>query len=69
MDHLCEQGKILEAEEFLNEHAVWFRQNVDRSSNAENYQQYSYRNMKTKLQIALNEYKVGAKERWQRKKQ
>ncbi len=62
MDHLCEQGKISAAEDFLNEHAVWFRQNVDRSSNAENYQQYSYRNMKTKLQIALNEYKVGAKE-------
>ena len=62
MDHLCEQGKILEAEEFLNEHAVWFRQNVDRSSHAKNYQQYSYRNMKTKLQMALNEYKVGVKE-------
>ena len=58
MDHLCEQGKISDAEEFLNEHAVWFRQNVDRSSHAENYQQYSYRNMKTKLQRALNEYKM-----------
>ena len=62
MDHLCEQGKILDAEEFLNEHAVWFRQNVDRSSNAEEYQQYSYRNMKTKLQGVLNEYKMGVTE-------
>lgn len=59
MDHLCEQGKILDAEEFLNEHAIWFRQNVDRSSHAKNYQQYSYQNIKTRLQIALNEYKMG----------
>lgn len=59
MDHLCEQGKISDAEEFLNEHAVWFRQNVDRSSHAKSYQQYSYQNIKTRLQIALNEYKMG----------
>ena len=59
MDHLCEQGKISDAEDFLNENAVWFRQNVDRSSNAEKYPQYNYRNMKTKLQRALNEYKMG----------
>jgi hypothetical protein len=62
MDNLCEQGKISEAEEFMNEHAVWFRQNVDRSSHAESYQQYSYRNMKTKLQGVLNEYIMGITE-------
>ena len=62
MDHLCEQGKISDAGKFLNEHAVWFRQNVDRSSHAENYQQYNYRNMKTKLHRALNEYKMGVTE-------
>ena len=59
MDHLCEQGKTSDAEEFINKHATWFRQYVDRSSYAENYQQYSYQNIKTRLQIALNEYKMG----------
>jgi hypothetical protein len=62
MDHLCEQGKILDAEDFLNEHVVWFRQNVDRSSHAENFQQYSYRNVKARLQIALDKYKMGGTE-------
>ena len=59
MDHLCEQGKISDAEEFINEHVTWFRQNVDRTSHAENYHQYSYQNIKKRLQIALNEYKIG----------
>ena len=59
MDHLCEQGKTSDAEEFINKHATWFRQYVDRSSYAENYQQYCYQNIKTRLQIALNEYKMG----------
>ena len=62
IDHLCEQGKISDAEEFINEHVVWFRQNVDRSTSAENYRQYSYQNMKTKLQRALDEYKLGITE-------
>jgi hypothetical protein len=62
MDHLCEQGNIKGAEDFLNEHVVWFRQNVDRSSNEENFQQYSYKNVRTRLQIALDEYKRGGAE-------
>ena len=62
LDHLCEQGNIKVTEEFLNEHVVWFRQNVDRSSHAENFQEYSYRNVKAKLQMALGEYKMGGTE-------
>jgi tetratricopeptide (TPR) repeat protein len=62
MDYLCEQGNIKDAEDFLNEHVVWFRQNVDRSSHAENFQQYSYRNVKARLQIALDKYKMGGTE-------
>lgn len=62
LDHLCEQGNIKVTEEFLNEHVVWFRQNVDRSSHAEKFQEYSYRNVKAKLQMALGEYKMGGTE-------
>jgi len=62
IDHLCENGKMMDAQLFLDEQVVWFRQHVDRTLDAEKFPEYSYRKMKNKLQNVLDEYKIGVTE-------
>jgi hypothetical protein len=45
-----------EAKTFLNNNVHWFLINVDNGEWGEDYQQYSYANMKSQLQELINTY-------------
>lgn len=59
LEALCKKGQVREAQEFLNEHISWFRKNVDDAKYGEDYQEYSYERMKSKLRLVINEFIIG----------
>ena len=59
LETLCQNKQIREAQEFLDDHISWFRRNVDNAKYGESYQEYSYRRMKEKLQLFIDEYTKG----------
>lgn len=59
MEHQCKNGDVEGARLFLNDHVVWFRRNVDGTNS---HPEYESQLMKTKLQSALDSFKVGGVE-------
>lgn len=59
LETLCKNKQIREAQGFLDDHISWFRRNVDNAKYGESYQEYSYRRMKEKLQLFIDEYTKG----------
>ena len=59
LETLCKNKQIREAQGFLDDHISWFRRNVDNAKFGESYQEYSYRRMKEKLQLFIDEYTKG----------
>lgn len=53
--HLCQQGRILEAQQFLDKHGLWFMKNVDNGEWGEDYPSYYYADMVHKLQSIINQ--------------
>lgn len=52
--HLCQQERMVEAQQFLNKHSLWFLTNVDNSKSGENYPQYSYNKVLQEFQLIIN---------------
>jgi hypothetical protein len=53
--HLCQQGRTLEAQQFLDKHSLWFLKNVDNAEWGEKYPLYHYSNMVRELQSIINQ--------------
>lgn len=52
--HLCQQGRMVEAQQFLNKHSLWFLKNVDNGKNGQEYAQYSYNKVLQDFQLIIN---------------
>lgn len=53
--HLCQQGRTLEAQQFLDKHSLWFLKNVDNGEWGEDYPSFYYSNMVRELQSIINQ--------------
>lgn len=53
--YLCQQGRTLEAQQFLNKHSLWFLKNVDNNEWGKNYPSYHYSKMVSELQSIINQ--------------
>ncbi len=61
LEALCKKGQIRDAQEFLDDHVSWFRKNVDNNNDGSNYKDYSYKRMKERLLLIIDEYSKGDK--------
>ena len=52
--HLCQQGRKVEAQQFLDKHSLWFLKNVDNGEWGEKYPAYRYGVVLPKLQSIIN---------------
>lgn len=52
--HLCQQGRMVEAQQFLNKHSLWFLKNVDNGKYGQEYAQYSYNKVLQDFQLIIN---------------
>lgn len=52
--HLVQQGRKLEAQQFLDKHSLWFLKNVDNGESGEEYPEYQYSKVHSELQSIIN---------------
>ncbi len=52
--YLCQHNRQSEAQRFFDKNIIWFKKNVDNSKWGNEYQQYSYSNMRSQLQAQVN---------------
>lgn len=52
--HLVQQGRKLEAQQFLDKHSLWFLKNVDNGEWGEEYPEYQYSKVHSELQSIIN---------------
>ena len=52
--HLVQQGRKLEAQQFLDKHSLWFLKNVDNGEWGEEHPEYQYSKVQSELQSIIN---------------
>lgn len=52
--HLCQQGRTLEAQQFLDKHTLWFKKNVDNGEFGSEYPDFYYSKVVGELQTIIN---------------